>query len=86
MSVYNKEELMNLLEGIQEDLVELDQLLQDRNTALTNDIMLHEQTLDRLEGALASFEDRCISSQNESDYNQHQPYMSSLSLKLELGS
>jgi cell division septum initiation protein DivIVA len=85
MSVYNKEELMNLLEGIQEELEELDQLLQNRNNALTKDIMLHERTLDHLEGAIASCENRCLNIQTETDYVQ--PYMKGpVSFKLELGS
>lgn len=85
MSVYNKEELLKMLQGIQEDVEELDVLLRNRNESVKKDIILHERTLDQLERELTALESRCFNTQEEKEYVTailKRP----VSLKLELGS
>jgi len=85
MSVYNKEELLKMLQGIQEDVEELDVLLRNRNKSVKKDIILHERTLDHLERELTALESRCFNTQEEKEYVTailKRP----VSLKLELGS
>ena len=85
MSVYNKEELLKMLQGIQEDVDELDVLLRNRNESVKKDIILHERTLDHLERELTALESRCFNTQEEKEYVTailKRP----VSLKLELGS
>lgn len=85
MSVYNKEELLKMLQGIQEDVEELDVLLRNRNESVKKDIILHERTLDHLERELTALESRCFNTHEEKEYVTailKRP----VSLKLELGS
>ncbi|TRZ37767.1 hypothetical protein CEQ21_20240 [Niallia circulans] len=85
MSVYNKEELLKMLEGIQEDVEGLDFLLRNRNEKVKQDIIRHERTLDHLEKELTALESRCFNTQEEKEYVTtilKRP----VSLKLELGS
>ncbi len=74
-----------MLQGIQEDVEELDVLLRNRNESVKKDIILHERTLDHLERELTALESRCFNTQEEKEYVTailKRP----VSLKLELGS
>lgn len=81
MGGYNKEELLNLLEGMMDELKQLERLLESKNRKRRADIHIHEQNVIKLESDLFRLEKSLI----PTSHSDRTVIGRSAALKLELG-